>query len=101
MRTATLRSHIRLIVPILAAAAAIAVAPAASAETHLQCTNPSANNTQCETPGNVQLNSSPGVVTYQQPYPYLYGPVIGFGLGGHGIGGGHGLGGGHGMGGHH
>lgn len=94
-----MKNTFRHIAPLLAAAgmAGILVAPQAAAETHLQCTNVNATSTQCETPGNVQLNSSPGTVTYQQPYPYLYGPVIGFGLG-HG---GMGIGGGHGMGGHH
>lgn len=93
-----MRKPIRFIAPLIAAGAgaAILVAPAASAETHLQCTNPSANSTQCETPGNVQLNSSPSSTTAypQYPYPYLYGGTaidLGgiFGGGGNHSGGGH------------
>jgi hypothetical protein len=92
-----MRKTLRFIGPILAAgaAAAIVAAPIASAETHLDCTSSTATSTQCETPGNVQLNSSPPVVAYQQ-YPLIYGPVVGFGGGFHGGGGGfHGGGGGH------
>ncbi len=91
---------IRFIAPLLAfgAAAAIVAAPTAAAETHLDCSYSTADSTQCETPGNVQLNSSPPDVAYPQ-YPFFYGPVIvqhGFGGGfGHGFGGG-----GFGMGGH-
>jgi hypothetical protein len=96
-----MRKTIRFIGPMLAAAAAAAImaAPIAAAETHLDCSASTATSTQCETPGNVQLNSSPPVTAYQQ-YPFIYGPVIGFGggFGGgfHGGGGGfHGGGGGH------
>ncbi|MET0701167.1 MAG: hypothetical protein ABWY93_16045 [Mycobacterium sp.] len=97
-----------LIAPLLAAAAIVA-APVASAETHLQCTNPSGNSTQCETPGNVQLNTTPSVNNSypQYGYPYLYGGTaidLGglFGGGGnHGGGGSHGGGGHGGAGGHH
>ena len=94
-----MRKTIRFIAPLVAAgaAAAIVAAPIASAETHLECSNPSANSTQCETPGNVQLNSSPGTIAYPQyPYPYLYGGQS-FNLGGLFGGGGHqgGGGGGH------
>jgi hypothetical protein len=87
-----MRNTLRFIAPILAAgaAAAIVAAPIASAETHLDCTSSTASSTQCETPGNVQLNSTPPVVAYPQ-YPLLYGPVIGYG----GDGGFHGGGGGH------
>jgi hypothetical protein len=104
-----MRKTFTLIAPVLAAAAILA-APTAAAETHLQCTNPSGNTTQCETPGNVQLNSSPSVTTSYPQYPYLYGGYgrgidLGglFGGGGHHGGGGHSGGGGgsHGSGGHH
>jgi hypothetical protein len=96
-----MRKTFRFIGPLLAAGAAAAImgAPIASAETHLQCTNPSDNSTQCETPGNVQLNTSPSNTTAypQYPYPYLYGGTA-IDLGGlFGGGGGHGggSGGGH------
>jgi hypothetical protein len=103
-----MRKTISLIAPLLAAAAIVA-APIASADTHLECTNPSGNSTQCETPGNVQLNTTPSVNTsYPQygsfGYPYLFGGTaidLGglFGGGGnHGGGGGGHAGGG---GGHH
>jgi hypothetical protein len=88
-----MRKTFRFIAPVLAtgAAAAIMAAPTAATETHLECTSATATSTQCETPGNVQLNSSPPVVAYQQ-YPLIYGPVIvghGFGGGFHSRGGGH------------
>jgi hypothetical protein len=57
-----------LIAPLLAAgaAAAIAVAPAASAADHQTC-NASSSGTVCQSPGNVQLNApSPHV----QFHPY-------------------------------
>ena len=102
-----MRNSFRFIAPLLSAgaAAAILVAPAASAETHLQCTNPSGNSTQCETPGNVQLNASPSVTTsYPQyggyGYPYLYGGTA-IDLGGLLGGGSNHGGGGHSGGGHH
>ena len=95
----------RLIAPLLAAgaAAAIVLGPTAAAETHLQCSNPSGNNTICETPGNVQLNPTTGGTTFypQYGYPFLYGPAIDLGglfngghHGGGGGGGGHSSGGG-------
>jgi hypothetical protein len=51
-----------------AAAVAIAVAPTAAAEpTGLSCTYLGAETTQCQSPGNVQINSDHDV-----QYPYLY-----------------------------
>ena len=68
---------LRLIAPLLAAgaAASIVAAPAAAAETLLDCTNLTSDSTQCESPGNVQLSSSPPAVDYPQ-YPFLYGGLV-------------------------
>jgi hypothetical protein len=82
---------LRLAAPLLAAGAAAAIvsAPAAMAsENHLDCTYFSEGNTQCETPGNVQLSATPPPVSYPQQYPFLFdGPVFihhgGGGGGGH------------------
>ena len=61
-----------------AAAAAIGLAPvAAAAPTPIQqtCTNLGGSNTQCQTPGNVQINDSPPV-QYAPQYPFFgYGIV--------------------------
>jgi hypothetical protein len=71
---------LRLVAPLLAAgaAAAIAASPvAAASDNHLDCTYVSQSNTQCETPGNVQLSATPPPVSYPQQYPFLFGgPVI-------------------------
>lgn len=79
---------IRYISPLVmaaAAAAAIAVAPAASAEPTpgfaQTCTSLGASNTQCQSPGNVQINDSPPV-QYAPQYPF-YGNVLLFHHGGH------------------
>jgi hypothetical protein len=107
-REENMSKKFRLIAPLFAAgaAASIMLAPAASAETHLDCSNPSGNSTVCETPGNVQLNTTTdGTTAYPQyGYPFLYGSAIDLGGlfdGGHnggGGGGGHNGGGGHGSG---
>jgi len=64
-----------------AAAAAIAVAPAASAApTGQTCTYVGSETTQCQSPGNVQINSD-----HQAAYPYqfpFYGNVLLFHHGG-------------------
>jgi hypothetical protein len=75
---------IRYISPLVvaAAAAAIAVAPvAAAAPAQLTCTYLGGSNTQCQTPGNVQINDSP-TVQYVPQYPF-YGNVLIFHHGGH------------------
>lgn len=66
---------LRLAAPLLAAGAAAAIvsAPAALAsDNHLDCTYVSEGNSQCETPGNVQLSATPSPVTYPQQYPFLF-----------------------------
>jgi hypothetical protein len=77
---------IRYISPLLvaAAAAAIAVAPvavAAPTPIHPTCTYLGDSNTQCQTPGNVQINDSPQV-QYVPQYPF-YGNALIFHHGGH------------------
>ncbi|HET6735873.1 hypothetical protein [Mycobacterium sp.] len=77
---------IRYISPLVmgVAAAAIALAPAASAEPTgfaQTCTDLGASNTQCQTPGNVQINDSPQV-QYAPQYPF-YGNLLIFHHGGH------------------
>ena len=64
-----------------AAAVAIAAAPvAAAAPTGLTCTNTGAETTQCQSPGNVQINSD-HEVQYPDQYPF-YGTVLLFHHGG-------------------
>jgi len=88
--------HISALLAAGAASAAIALAPtAAAAPTGLTCVNVGATTTQCQSPGNVQINDSPGGVQF---YPYggdafLLGGngfVGGGGFHGGGFGGGHG-----------
>lgn len=65
-----------------AASAAIVVAPAASAAPAGQtCTYVGAQTTQCQSPGNVQINSDQPV-TYPYQFPF-YGNVLLFHHGGH------------------
>lgn len=74
--------HISLLVAAGAASAAIAVAPTASAApTGLTCTYVGAQTTQCQSPGNVQINSDQEV-TYPNQYPF-YGNVLLFHHGGY------------------
>ena len=76
----------KFLAPVLlaaAAAAAIAVAPIAAADTttpdQSSCTDATPGSI-CQTPGNVEINDSPGPVQYQPQYPYWEG---GFGSYGH------------------
>jgi hypothetical protein len=68
------------ITPLLvagAAAAAIAAAPVAAANPQ-SCVN-SGGSTQCQTPGNVQINTAPPVVSAGPSSPYFgstYGPFF-------------------------
>lgn len=89
-------------------AALLAVAPTASAAPAPTPKTPACNyvagdDTVCQTPGNVQVNSSPPPLDYGYGYgaPWLVLGSPGF-IGGYGFGGGHGgFGGGHGgLGGH-
>ena len=90
-----MRIQLRYITPLLAAtaaAAAIAAAPTAIADTGQQCTYLGASETQCQTPGNSQINDSPPYVQYGPQYPYFLGDDFDRGgfFGGHGgFGGGH------------
>ncbi|HKV20249.1 MAG TPA: hypothetical protein VJR50_14555 [Mycobacterium sp.] len=64
-----------------AASAAIAVAPAAAAApTGQTCTYVGSDTTQCQSPGNVQINSD-HQVTYPYQFPF-YGNVLLFHHGG-------------------
>jgi hypothetical protein len=63
-----------------AASAAIAVAPTASAAVGQTCTYTGAGTTQCQSPGNVQINSDQPV-TYPYQFPF-YGNVLLFHHGG-------------------
>jgi len=95
-----MRIKLTYLTPVLvagAAAVAITAAPiAAAAPTPMQqsCVNSGAG-TECQSPGNVEINDSPPPVSYD-PYGY-----DGFLLGGYGYGGFHGGYGGHGGGGGH
>lgn len=74
--------HISALVAAGAASAAIAAAPtAAAAPTGQVCTYVGAQTTQCQSPGNVQINSD-RQVTYPDQFPF-YGNVLLFHHGGH------------------
>ncbi len=75
--------YIPTFVAAAAATVAIAAAPtAAAAPTGLTCTYVGAETTQCQSPGNVQINSD-HEVQYPDPYPfYGYGNVLLFHHGG-------------------
>lgn len=76
----------RILGPLMAAgaAAAIIAAPTASAadQPNLSCTYTGAGNSQCQSPGNAQLNASPPYVQYVQQYPFFDGGGILFHHGG-------------------
>jgi hypothetical protein len=55
----------------LVATAAIAVALAAPAAAAPTCLHLGPSATQCQTPGNVQINDAPPRVQYQPQFPYL------------------------------
>ena len=82
---------LRFIAPLLAAGAAavsIAAAPVALAESttaQQSCTFTTQTDTLCQSPGNVQLNVSPGYMQYGPQYPYWEGDNHGgrFGHEGH------------------
>ena len=82
-----MRIKLSYITPLIvagAAAAAIAAAPTAFAQS---CDYIGAGQTQCQSPGNVQINDSPGPVQYSPLYPYWEGDYYGHGGGfstGHG-----------------
>jgi hypothetical protein len=85
---------VRVLTPLLAAAGlatAIAVAPSASALP--SCTSVSGDEltgtstTECETPGNVQINATPPVAEPDYAYPWddeFYGSALIIGGGTHG-----------------
>jgi hypothetical protein len=93
-----MRKTLRHLYPLIAAAgaaAAFVAAPAAIADTTLpSCTNTGGaealggSTTECETPGNVQINATPAEPTYVYPWDdEFYGSALvigGFGGGGHG-----------------
>ena len=82
-------SYIATLLATGAAAFAIAAAPTALADTAMSCNSIGAG-TECQSPGNVQIDDSPPAISYE-PYgdmPFLLGGFGGFHGGGHG--GGHG-----------
>jgi hypothetical protein len=94
-----MRSTRRLLTLLVAAATAIVAAPTALADTTLpSCTDTGGaaalggSTTECETPGNVQINATPAEPTYVYPWDdEFYGPALI--IGGFGGGGSHGGGG--------
>ena len=92
-----MRIRLSYITPILAgaAAAAIASAPTAMADPVQQsCTYQGESETQCQSPGNAQINDAPPYLQYEPQYPYFggdfhHGGDFGFGGGRGGFGGGH------------
>ena len=79
-------THLAPVLAAGAAAAAIAAAPIASAATIGQSCGGGAGGTVCQSPGNVQINDSPGPVQF---FPYG-GEAFLLGGSGFGGGGGHG-----------
>jgi hypothetical protein len=65
-------NHISPLLVIGAAAAVFATAPTAAAAIVQSCITLGAKATQCQSPGNVQINDAP-TVQYQTQYPYLGG----------------------------
>jgi hypothetical protein len=101
-----MQTNPRYLAPIIGMAAtiaALAVSPVAGAQTNPslpQCVGTGGaavegqTTTECSSPGNVEINSTPMEAT--DPYPYddgFFGPALIFGGGGYGP---HGGGGGHG-----
>ncbi len=75
-----MRTKIRSLTPLLAAAgacAATALAPVAAAVP--QCTTVAPNTTQCQTNGSAQIVTSPQQNNYYGGWPYGGGLVIGIG----------------------
>ncbi len=65
---------------------ALAVAAATPAAAVPDCTNTGPTTTQCERPGNAQINTSPGYNTYDNyPWGFPWGPGITISLGGLGF----------------
>ena len=55
----------------------VVIASSTTAAAMSECTNPTPTTTQCESPGNVQINTSPGVTTSPfMGWPWWYGPGI-------------------------
>lgn len=104
-----MRTTLRYLAPLVAAAATsvvFAAAPVASAQmnpTLPQCVGTGGamaeggSDTECSTPGNVEINATPAEPTYLYPWAdEFYGPALIIGGGGWGPHGGGGGGGGHG-----
>ncbi len=69
-----------------AAGVVMAVASATPAAAVPECTNTGPTTTQCERPGNAQINTAPGYNTYDN-YPWgWWGSGITINLGGFGLG---------------
>jgi hypothetical protein len=65
---------------------ALTVAVAAPAAAIPDCTNTGPTTTQCERPGNAQINTSPGYNTYDNyPWGFPWGSGITISLGGWGF----------------
>jgi hypothetical protein len=100
-----MRLPLRSLTPLLAAAgaaAAVLAAPTAAAQPLPSCVNTGGSvadggsTTQCQTPGNVQINATPASTDYIYPWAdEFYGPALVIGGGGWGPHGGGGGGGGH------
>jgi hypothetical protein len=81
-----MRTKIRSLTPLLAAAgvcAAVALAPVAAATP--QCTTTAPNTTQCQTNGSTQIVTSPQQNNWYGGWPWWGGGLV-IGIGGIGIG---------------
>lgn len=76
-----------LAVVTVTAGVVAAVAAAGRAAAVPECTNTGPTTTQCERPGNAQINTSPGYNTYDNyPWGFPWGSGITISLGGLGLG---------------
>jgi hypothetical protein len=75
-----------LAVVTAAAGVVVGIATAAPAAAVPQCTNTGLTTTQCERPGNAQINTAPSYNNNQYPFGWpFWGSGITIGLGGLGI----------------
>lgn len=81
-----MRTSLRYLTPFAVAAgigAAVLAAPAATAQPNCVTTGQGAfggSTTQCSSPGNTQIVTSPGQTNYLYPWnDYYYGPALVFG----------------------
>jgi hypothetical protein len=78
--------HAYHLMPLLAAGAIVAFVAAPAAAALPKCTNTTPTTTQCERPGNAQINTSPGPYSNGWTGPFPEFPWYPWGWGGFSIG---------------